>query len=191
MKTGSTTLPALSFNTPTNKTYTTYSSKVVFSGASDPEFPLTLDGKAVERDDLGYFELDKEMKLGLNTFTFTHNGVKTTFNITYKTVIIASVLPTSSQYFDSGSSITVTAVARAGSRLTATVGNKTATLKQTSFYGESVDSFGEFYNFSGTITLPVTKKDTALGNIVFKASWNGQTETKKGGKVGVYKKEQT
>ena len=77
-------LRELSVSKPSKNTFTTTDKTVLLSGASDPEFALTLNGKALDRTELGYFSTDLELKDGLNTFKLDHKGISKTFKITFK-----------------------------------------------------------------------------------------------------------
>lgn len=178
----------LIFTSPAAQNSSTYSSVVVFAGASNPSEPLYMNGKEVERDKLGHFEEVVTMSPGSNQIVFNHQNREYAFNVTYIQATLALVYPNDTQYYDSGSTVSVSAVAKKDSVVTATIGNQTVTLKQESFYNESVDSFGEYYTFSGKITLPMLSADTDMGKIVFTATLNGETQTKEGGTIAVYRR---
>ncbi|MBQ5810726.1 MAG: N-acetylmuramoyl-L-alanine amidase, partial [Clostridia bacterium] len=180
----------LVFTSPSAQNSSTYSSVVVFAGASDPAHPLLMNGEEIPRDNLGHFEKVVNLKPGDNKIVFTHKSRDYTFSINYIQAILALVYPNSTEYYHSGSKVSVSAVAKKGSNVKATIGDKTVTLKQESFYEESVDTFGEYYTFVGTITLPVLAADTNLGKVKFEATLNGETHEKEGGTIAVYKKQQ-
>ena len=177
------------FTSPSSQNSSTYSSVIVFAGASDPNHPLIMNGEEIKRDRLGHFEEVVELEPGTNKFTFIHKSREYTFSINYMSSVIALVYPNTTEYYDSGSTVSVSAVAKKGSTVTATIGNKTVTLKQETFYEESVDSFGEYYNFAGSITLPVLTADTDMGKIMFEGTLGGETFQKEGGTVAVYRKQ--
>jgi len=178
----------LIFTSPSAQNSSTYSSVVVFAGASNPDVPLYMNGKEVERDKLGHFEENVTMDPGSNRIVFTHQDREFVFNVTYLQATLALVYPNDTQYYDSGSTVSVSAVAKKDSVVTATIGDQTVTLKQDSFYNESVDSFGEYYTYTGKITLPMLSADTDMGKIVFTATLNGETQTKEGGTIAVYRR---
>ena len=175
----------LSITSPAKTDFSTYDNSVAIIGASDPNFPLILNGKEAERTEDGYFSLQLDLKVGNNKFTFEHKGTTKIFNINYRYVVIKSYSPASSLKLEGGSTILVKATARTGSSVTASLNGKTATLEITE--GEK---YSDFSIYSGALTLPEGKeKDVFLGNIKFKGSHNGVKESFLGGSITVLKKE--
>ncbi len=173
----------LTFTSPKKTNITTYESSISFVGASDPNFELTLDGKAVERTELGFFSLDIDLKVGVNTFTFSHKGKMVSYTINYRYVVIKDYSPTEKLTLEGGSSIMVKATARNGSTVKATLNSTTITLSKL----ES-EEFSDFSTYSGIIELPSGyKEDTSLGKITFTGSHNGISESFKSGTVTVKK----
>ncbi len=174
----------LSITSPQKTDYQSFEKTTQIIGASDPNFPLLLNGEEVKRTKDGYFSLDLDLKVGKNTFTFTHKGTTKTYNVTYRYVVIKDYSPTSALKLDGGSSIIVKATARTGSTVKATLNGKTITLQLTE--GEQ-DS--DFSTYSGGITLPSGEsKDKNLGNIKFTGTHSGVTESFTGGSITVKKK---
>ena len=62
-------LTDLTVSTPEKRTYTTREPQVNFYGASDPNFPLTLNGKELERNSEGVFSVEMDLEPGLNTWS--------------------------------------------------------------------------------------------------------------------------
>ncbi len=183
-------LANLSISNPKKQKYTTYDSIVSFNGASDPEFILKLNGKEVERNDIGYFSMDFELKLGKNTFKFEHKGTTKTYTITYKKVVIKSVSPTTAVTLDPGSSVSYEMVAIAGSTATLTINSKSYTMKEEPIL-DDLGNKTEYSTFQYTYTAPDDlKQNTSYGEPTFKAVSKYGTETKKGGKITVKKNEQ-
>ena len=67
-------LRELSITSPQKNNFTTYDNSVSFIGASDPNFPLLLNGKVAERTEDGYFSLQLDLKVGSNKFVFEHKA---------------------------------------------------------------------------------------------------------------------
>ena len=136
-----------------------------FTGTSDPKHPLTINGKAVKRDELGAFSVEYELKLGKNTFVFSHKGKQTTYTVHYRYVVMQSYSPAGSRQYSSGAKFSVVVSARVGSTVTATFRGKTITLKQAGQGGDGDAQQSEtFENFYGTFTLPSDNtKDLNLG----------------------------
>ncbi|HHW46657.1 MAG TPA: hypothetical protein GXX17_07140 [Clostridiales bacterium] len=179
-------LKELKITSPAKTTFTTYESSISFIGASDPQFPLTLNGAAVERTKEGYFSLQVDLKLGSNKFTFEHKGTTLTYNITYRKILIKDVAPSANQVLDGGSTIVVKATARAGSTVTATLNRVTITLEEMPITDENGNIVGEYSTYSGVFVLPTgLANDTKLGAVEFTAKQDGMSETKKGGIITV------
>ena len=71
----------LSITSPSKSDFLTYENSVAIIGASDPNFPLLLNGKEAERTADGYFSLQLDLKVGENKITFEHKGTTKTFKI--------------------------------------------------------------------------------------------------------------
>ncbi|MBQ3550131.1 MAG: N-acetylmuramoyl-L-alanine amidase [Clostridia bacterium] len=182
-------LKDLTVSRPEKKKFTTYDSTVILSGASDPSFKLTLNGKELERTELGYFSLDLTLDLGTNTFVLEHKGVKETYNITYKKLVIKSISPTQKQSLPSRSVLLVGCVALSGSKVTATLGSNTVTLTEEPILDESGQAT-EYSNFSGRIDLPtVYDEDVSLGKVKFTAKSDFGNETESGGNITIIHEE--
>lgn len=59
---------------------TTDESKFSFLGSTDPNFPVTMNGKALKLTEKGGFAVDVTLKPGKNTLTFVSNGKTVTFS---------------------------------------------------------------------------------------------------------------
>ncbi len=182
-------LKDLSISAPEKLKFTTYQNHVAILGASDPEFSLTLNGQVVERNDLGYFSLDLDLEVGLNTFKITHKGVTKTFKITYKKVVIKEITPDTAVKLDGGSTLAVSTVALSGSTVTATLNDTELTLSEDPIYDE-LGQRTEYSNYNGMFVMPIVyDEDKNIGNVSFKAVSEYGTETKTGGKVTIIKSE--
>ncbi len=182
-------LKDLSISAPSKLKFTTYENLVAILGASDPEFSLTLNGEDVERNDLGYFSLDLNLEVGLNTFKISHKGVTKTFNITYKKVVIKEISPSSAVKLDGNSQLVVSVEALAGSKVTATLNGAELELKENYTY-DVLGQKNEYSDYNGVFKMPIVyDNDKSLGTISFKAVTQYGTETKTGGKVTVKKSE--
>lgn len=179
-------LRELKITSPEKTTFTTYESSQTFIGASDPQFPLTLNGTEVERTEQGYFSIQVDLKPGSNKLTFEHKGTTRTYNITYKKIIIKDVAPSANQVLDGGSTIVVKVTAKAGSVVTATLNRVTITLEELPVVDENGNVVGEYSTYSGVFVLPTgLSADTNLGAVEFTAKIDGMSETRKGGTITV------
>ena len=174
----------LTLQSPSSQQFTTYVDSVSFIGSSDPNFPLTLNGEAVERSETGYFSLDRRLAEGKNTFTFSHKDVEKTYTVTYKNVLIRSIYPDGETLCDGGSRLTVGVVAKSGCTVKARLGNEVITM--TGGGPVSADAAEAFSTFSATFILPAADDvPITVGDLVVTATKGEMTETKSGGRIVV------
>ena len=178
----------LTVSSPTKTTFTTTESSVTFTGGGDTNFPLTVNGQAVELSEHGFFTHKISLKVGLNTIEFSHKGKTRTYKITYKQTLVSAVSPSEDMTVDGGSMFLIRATARKGSTVTALINGTKIKLEATE---DKVDESGnlptDFQSYVGSYTLPkgVVGQAQALGAVKVTASYNGLTETMTGGKVTV------
>lgn len=180
-------LDDLTFLSPSKTTMTTKESKISFSGISDTNFPLLLNGEECPRSEDGAIALEKTLNPGLNTFRFEHKGKVVEFKITYKIVVLSSISPASAVTVDGGSAIVVRANAQRGAKVTATLNKKTITLNAE--VEDKAFEAGDFVEYTGEFTAPAaTDSNRNLGSISFKGAFQGLTDTMKSGSVTVNKR---
>ena len=178
----------LTLTFPPKTNYTTTSSNVTLQGGGDKNFPLFLNGKELALTEHGFFTLNTTLKVGVNKFEFSHKGTKKLYTITFKQTLIESVSPSTNMSVDGGNPFVISVVARKGSTVTATLNNTTITLKPTELKeDESGNAPSDFQEFKGSYTLPkgTVGQAKALGAVSVKASYNGLSESKTGGKITV------
>ncbi|MCQ4950973.1 hypothetical protein, partial [Bittarella massiliensis (ex Durand et al. 2017)] len=95
-----------------------------------PNFDLTINRETVPLNDKGLFSVERELKVGANTYTFEHKGKIATYTVTRKVKVLQSVAPSGSVRVPGGTSIKVTVVASAGSTVTASLGGSSVRLKE-------------------------------------------------------------
>lgn len=175
---------SLSITSPSSSKFTTYIDTVSFIGASHPNYPLTINGAELGRTDTGYFSVDKKLKNGTNTFTFEHKGVKKTYTVTYKNIIIRSINPTKEQLCDGDVQITVSAVARNGAKLKVRIGDQ---VKDMTVTGSATNDSAEiFATYTATFVTPEAQDvPVEMGTMIVSATLNGKEETKSGGRIVV------
>ena len=184
-------LRELNITKPESKTFTTSDKTVLLSGASDPEFKLTLNGEDITRSELGFFSVDLDLNDGLNTFEIQHKGVTETFNITFKRTIIKEISPTKKQTLPSESILLVKCVALSNSKVLAVLGQYEIKLSEEPILDESGKPSGEYSNYSGRINLPpAPDSDISMGKISFIAYSEYGEETKYGGNIVILKTEE-
>ncbi len=168
----------LQISSPSSKNIYTTENKITFTGTSDSKYPLTLNGKEVERDENGLFSITKELKEGKNTFEFNHKKKTLTYTVNYRFVIIKSYNPTNSQTYSSGSTLSVSVVARKGSSVSATFNGSTVSLKEYNPQQEEGEKSETFVSYIGSFKLPSNNKaNVNLGKIKFSASYKGRNES--------------
>ena len=152
-----------------------------FSGTSDREEPLTVNGTAIERTEDGSFTYSANLNVGKNVFTFEHKGETKTYTVNYRYVIIESYSPSKAQTYPSGATLVVNVKARRGSSVTAAFNGKTITLTAAD---NSNDEKSDFISFNGVFELPKDNaQDINLGKIVFKATHAGKSESFSSGAI--------
>ncbi len=178
----------LTITFPTKTNYTTSESTITLQGGGDTNFPLTVNGETVKLSEHGFFSLHHTLKVGVNTFAFSHKGTNKTYTVTYKQTVLKSVLPTDNLSVDGGGTFIVSAIAREGSSVTATINGTKITLTASAIKeDESGNAPTDFREYKGTYTLPSGKigQTTDLGKITVSATYNGLTETKTGGRITI------
>ena len=180
----------LSIQSPSAHTFSTYADTVSFIGSSDPNHPLKLDGKEVERTSTGYFTITLKLKEGKNTFVFTHKEATKTYNVTYNRVLIKSIYPSQEVFYDGGTSVTVSVIAYNGCTVKARLGNDVVDMVGGAPVSNDADE--SFVGYTAEFTLP--KADVVpieVGELIVTAHRNGDSETKSGGKIVVRAKSDT
>lgn len=182
--------PKFIVTSPASRDITVYEDRIIFSGKGDKKHPVTLNGKKLNCDSSGYFTLEKKLKEGDNTFELENNGIKYTYKVRYKYVIISSFSPSGGASYDSGASFAVNVFARKGSEVKALFNGKTITLSQTSHQSDDgKKETDSFVKFAGSFSLPNgNASDKNLGKVSITASLNGRSEKKYSGDI-ICKKE--
>lgn len=180
-------LTDLSVSTPEKRSFTTQEPQVNFYGASDPNFPLSINGTELDRNGEGVFSLELELVPGLNTFTFEHKEKSITYNITREVVIIKEVAPSGSMTVEGGTQIGVTVMAYSGSTLTASLGGASVTLAEEELTTDDADgNTSSYVPFKGMLTVPAAgESEQDAGNIAVSAAWSGITQSAAGARVYV------
>ena len=66
-------------DSPRSADSVTYEPVLTLYGGGDPNFDLTINGETVPLNDKGLFSVERELKVGANTFTFEHKGKTATY----------------------------------------------------------------------------------------------------------------
>ena len=181
---------APSVSSPPNGTYVNASGTYLI-GSSSPDKPLTINGQKISRTRGGYFSVYVNLKKGENTFHIEQDGVSYTHTVyggTAPSVVrapsdtpmdsfsVSNVSPSYDVLQGSGSTLTITCTAPAGSVVTAYLGNLSVRLKQTETKPSAKDKWMPA-SFAGQLTLPVCGVDEirAAGEI-FVLAKSGKNE---------------
>ena len=179
-------LTTLTVSRPEQLTYSTYEPNVSFYGASDPNFPLLLNGDTVERNDKGVFSLEYELSAGENIFEFTHKTKTVKYNITRNVKIFQSVAPEGALTVEGDSIVTISAYAYKGSSVTAYVDGLTIPLIETDRQDDSTDKNSAYVLYVGDYQVPPgTSSVQKIGNITFNGEWNGIKQSVTGASIKV------
>lgn len=173
-----------------SKDITVNESSIKITGTSDKNFPLTLNGVALERGQDGYFCKVCQLKHGKNVFTFHHKGQTKTVTVTYDIDILRSVQPTGDISADAGSQINITAVARADATVYAQVGKTRVSMSKTDASGDdrgdAEQGNTDYATFAGTYTIPKNMAENQdAGRVSVTALWGGYKKTVQGGNITI------
>lgn len=178
----------LKVTSPEQEQTTTLESRLTLQGTADPNFPLTINGQEVEISDHGYFAKDVTLEVGENTYTFQHKGETRTYTVTYDIQVLKSVAPVRDLTLDGGTAITVSAIARKGSTVSASIGGTTVEMSPAPLEIENgSEDLSDYENYSGTYVLPagIEGRVQSLGTVVVRGEYQGLTKTMQGGKLYV------
>lgn len=174
--------PALEITSPKSGKITVTEPLFVITGTADAKEKLTMNGQNIEISENGSFSVNVELKVGANSFLFSHKGVNKKVTVNYRYVVIDAYSPSKAESYESGSTVIVTVAARAGSTVSATFNGETIQLVRQEL--QESEEQGEFLNFSGSFKLPGSnREDLNLGNIKFIGTYNGVTEKFSSGKI--------
>ncbi len=181
----------LKMSSPATNNIETYESSIVFSGATDPNFQTTFNGKPIEVTEKGYFSLDAALNIGKNTFKISHKGKTVTYTVTRKVKLLDSVAPTGTLEVDGETAITLSVKGYTGAQITAKIGSTTVKLeeKKAEEVSDEQQISVQFVTFEGTYKAPAaTESVQNLGKITFTASWQGYSENMTGATVKIFAK---
>lgn len=182
-------LTELEITKPEKTTYTTQEPAVTFTGASDPTSELTLNGEEIERDNSGYFTLARDLKGGVNTFTFEHKEKKITYQITREILVLKEVAPVGELAAEGSMTISISALAYQDAEVFARVGGASVPMQIDDTAEDEADRDSNYRLFVGEFTVPAAAGEVQnLGAISVTASWEGETKTLQGATVRVNKK---
>ena len=158
-------------------------------GTSNPDLPLYLDGKPIERQTSngGFGMYLTNIPVGTSTYTFSQGGQSRTIAITrtdpnqsgsvsrISRIIQNSMYPYYDEAVKSGEQISFTCTAPAGASVSATFQGKTVALTQKAAAQPGVPA-----TFNGTMTMPDLGQDNAtdkIGTVTYILTYNGTTSS--------------
>lgn len=171
---------------PSQLNYVTYDTIVKFAGTFDENFDVYLDGKKITLNEAGNFFIQKDLKVGKNTFVIEHKGKKFNYVIDRKVEVIKTIGTTSDIKVEGGTRIMLQAVAYSGSKVSASINGKIVnlTVKPNS---EIIDVNGSYCEYVGYYTAPegIIGSEQSLGKISYYANYSGIEKYLTGGSVTV------
>lgn len=195
MNSNSNPLPDLTLTIPKklavtypSKDITTTDSAIFLMGTSDPDLPLTINGKEVERISKGgSFGVKVDLAIGSNTFTFRQGEISDKVTIVRNragggTGLISgitkgSIFPKYDLGVDSNETIELSCMGPAGGTVTASVGGMTVTLKQ----AVAASQNGVAAIYKGSITLNPANypadETKSIGKVTYTLTYGGKTTT--------------
>ncbi|MBQ4338439.1 MAG: N-acetylmuramoyl-L-alanine amidase [Clostridia bacterium] len=165
-------------------------SRITFKGTSSPVYPLTCNGKSLERAASGDFASEFKLEAGKNTFRFEHKDKTYVYEVTYKVKLLSSVSPTDSISVPGSTELEVTAIGKSGATLYASFNGDKVKMSEGEAVAEdegtSPDSESDFVAFHASFTLPEgTTQKQKLGSIKITASYGSLSESMTGASVTV------
>ena len=162
------------------------SSSYYVMGTSNPDLPLYLDGKPIERETTngGFGVYLTDIPVGTSTYTFSQGSQSRTISITrtdptqsgisyISRIIQNSMYPYYDEAVKSGDLISFTCTAPAGSSVSVTFQGKTVSLTQ-----KAAAQTGVPATFNGTMTMPDMGQDDAtvkIGPVTYTLTYEGAT----------------
>ncbi|GHU79560.1 hypothetical protein FACS1894191_2640 [Clostridia bacterium] len=182
-------LTELAVTRPEESEFTTTEPVVTFIGASDPNFPVSINGEETATDENGFFTVTVQLSGGENLFTISHKDKSVHYKITRDIEILKDISPMGSIFAEGSMSINITALAYEDAVVYAEVnGTKVSMSITEDAMGES-EKDSSYKLFSGSYTAPAaTAEEQNIGNIVVYATWEGQEKSIEGALVKVNKK---
>ncbi len=156
---------------------------LTFSGDSDPNACLTINGEEIPRSDNGSFSYEFQLQFGLNEITVCHGKTQLQYKVEHR-YTTKSVSPDKQMTYKSGETVNFEIVVRKGSVVTAKLGSTGITMeKQTEAEG--------FETYTGTYKLPSDNaKNINLGAATFTVTCDSVEETYTSGEIICKKNEQ-
>ncbi len=171
--------------TPLSTSFVTYDPTVKFMGTFDANFDVYFDGRKIELNEVGNFLIQKDLKVGGNSFTIEHKGKKINYYIERRVEVLKSIENVNDITVAGGTKIAVVAIAYSGSSVSATINGQIVNLKEKASEHMSEDS--SYSEFVGYYTVPkgIVGTEQHLGNITFYGNYMGFEKYMTGGSITV------
>ena len=174
-----------------SRSFTVNDSTVSFMGTSSPAYPLTCNGKDVERVDSGDYSVELTLKPGENKIRFAHKGVNYDYTVNYRIQLLRKVTPTGAVLADGKTELEISALAHKDATVSAKINGKTLKMTKSSQVNDKEQegaggNSSDFALFIASYTLPAEKEaKQGLGKIQVDARLNTLHESKQGASVTV------
>ncbi len=171
---------------PTELSYVTYDTSVKFMGTFDENFDVLFNGEKLVLNEAGNFFVQKELEVGMNSFTIEHKDKVYNYSINRKVDVLRSIEQENDIKVEGGTKLTLRAVAYSGAVVSASVGGNIINLKE-KVGNEELDANGSYSVYVGYYTVAdgIIGEEQALGNISFYAAFKGEEEYMEGGAVTI------
>lgn len=154
---------------------------VTFSGTSDPNERLTVNGAEVSRNADGSFSYDVKLSHGTNEIVVVHKGETVRYTVEHR-YALESFSPEADGEYGSGETVEFAASVREGCTLKVQLGDKTVAMEKQQ--PQPDDQTAGFELYVGTYKLPTgNSKDMDLGKAVFTVTCDGVEEIYQSGTI--------
>lgn len=173
----------LEITRPTVSNFKTETDKYTVFGTSDPEKPLYMNGKEIERiSTTGLFAVSVDVTKNSKTYTFTQGEKSDSVTISKgsgtsgTTDKLTSCSPGAAEIISAGNTeVSLSCIGPSGATITAEIGGKTVTLKQAAAADSGVPAW-----FNGQIDLSgdYPENETSFaGKVTYTLKYGGNTKT--------------
>ncbi len=171
---------------PTSHSFVTYDSTVKFMGTFDENFDVYFDGKRIELNEVGNFYFQKTLNVGWNSYVIEHKGKQQKYSIERRVDVMTEV-ESGDVVVEGGTKITLSAVAYAGAKVSASIAGQIVNLTENENSGEELDANSSYAKYVGYYTAPdgMIGQQQALGEVSYYANYLGYEEYMTGGTVTI------
>ena len=162
---------------------------ILISGTSDPNYPLTVNGSAIARNEDGSFQYKVALPLGKKEIVIVHKDDTETLTVERR-YVVQKFFPAGDQTYGSGATVLFEVFARKGSQVTAEFNGTTVQLEVA---GNQLGSgaLEGFVRYVGSYKLTaINTSDLQLGVVTYTATCDAITETYTSGNIVCQKSNQ-